>query len=266
MTPSERTRLIHAVLDGEATDAEARELDRLLAADPHARAEYDGVKRVFDALASVPQPHAPEGLVASVLARLPARPVPKPPVRQLSSELRVSNPSGGDADSINLHRPGARGYHPRGHSMSDRNGNPTDKRRIWMVGGLAAVAAAIAVGYAVDFPSSGDKAVGTIVPAERYRAPQMKAEDVKLGAPGSAGTASTSPAAAAASSAASNQATTDAAKTQATMDSVKQRAAMDAANTNRATVDAKINATTNAAVNAKLDAAASKATMEAAKK
>ena len=43
MKPSELTALMHAVLDGEATAAEARALERHLAAEPEARAEFDSL-------------------------------------------------------------------------------------------------------------------------------------------------------------------------------------------------------------------------------
>ena len=64
---------MHAVLDGEATPGEARELERLLAADPAARAEFDDLQRLFDGLKAVPMAFPPEGLVSSVMADLPAQ-------------------------------------------------------------------------------------------------------------------------------------------------------------------------------------------------
>ena len=65
------TELMHAVLDGEASDAEARELEMRLAADPAARAEFEDWKRLFEALDAVPKEHAPEGLVASITSAMP---------------------------------------------------------------------------------------------------------------------------------------------------------------------------------------------------
>ena len=47
MNPTERTRLMHAALDGEATPGETRELERLLAGNPAARAEYDDRYKFF---------------------------------------------------------------------------------------------------------------------------------------------------------------------------------------------------------------------------
>ena len=67
------------------------------------------------------------------------------------------------------------------------------KRGIWIMSGVAAAVLALFVGTSVDFPASGDKAAGTIVPAERYRAPQPGAEDIKLGKPGTEQRAPISP-------------------------------------------------------------------------
>ena len=64
---------MHAVLDGEATPDETRELERQLAADPAARAEFDELRRLFDELSRVPKAYPPEGLVASVMARVSQR-------------------------------------------------------------------------------------------------------------------------------------------------------------------------------------------------
>ena len=71
MTHFELTSLMHAVLDGEATPVEIRELERLVAGDAAVCAEFDALRRLFDGLASVPQGYPPEGLVAAVMARLP---------------------------------------------------------------------------------------------------------------------------------------------------------------------------------------------------
>ena len=68
------TELMHAALDGEASNAEARELETRLAADPAARAEFEDWKRLFEALDAVPKEHAPEGLVASIASAMPQAP------------------------------------------------------------------------------------------------------------------------------------------------------------------------------------------------
>ena len=81
MKPSELTTLMHAVLDGEATPAETRELERHLAAEPEARAEFDSLRALFDELKGMPQAFPPEGMFASVMAGLTSS--------QLSAPSRV---------------------------------------------------------------------------------------------------------------------------------------------------------------------------------
>jgi hypothetical protein len=54
------------------------------------------------------------------------------------------------------------------------------KRGIWVMSGVAAAVLALFVGTSIDFPVGGDKATGTIVPAERWRGTQPTAADVKL--------------------------------------------------------------------------------------
>src|SRR5271167_4259899 len=71
MSHLRQTGLMHAVLDGEATAGEALELERLLVADPVARAQFEELRRLFDGLASVPKAFPPEGLVAAVMAKIP---------------------------------------------------------------------------------------------------------------------------------------------------------------------------------------------------
>src|SRR5690349_4906883 len=68
------TQLMHAVLDGEASGAEARELEMRLAADPAARAEFEEWKHLFEALHAMPKEHASEELVASITAAMPEAP------------------------------------------------------------------------------------------------------------------------------------------------------------------------------------------------
>lgn len=85
MNKHERTELMHAILDDEATAAERRELDCLLAADPAARAEFDELKRLFEGLAQIPKAYPPEGLVASVMANV---------------NIRQNSPSSGRFDQL----------------------------------------------------------------------------------------------------------------------------------------------------------------------
>lgn len=140
--------LMHAVLDGEATPEEAGELDRLLEADAAARAEFDALRQLFARLEGLPRLDPPPGLGEAAWAQ-----------RQLSRSRRVL-------------------VVPR----EDRTMNqPSKKRSLWIGAGVAA-AAALSVAYlVVGFPPRGDGAAGTVTPAQRYRAEQPKAEDVKLG-------------------------------------------------------------------------------------
>jgi hypothetical protein len=64
----------------------------------------------------------------------------------------------------------------------DKNGS-FGKRKIWIGGAIAAAAVILVVSSGVDFPPGSKDTVGTIVPAQRFRAPQNTADDVKLGAP-----------------------------------------------------------------------------------
>src|SRR5260221_7631278 len=108
MTHSEHTQLMHLVLDGEATPGQAQEFDRLLAADPTARAEYVELQRLFDGLKGVRKAFPPEGLVSSVMAGLPASVPTEAPhqparsrIRQLFSRSRVIGADSLEAPVIN---------------------------------------------------------------------------------------------------------------------------------------------------------------------
>jgi len=171
------TELMHTVLDGEATPDEARELDRRLAADPAARAEFEALRSLFDGLSHVPQVYPPEGLVASVMAgvsqpRIARDDLSQPfaPGRVIGSDLR-EDPDSDPGKSANAHF--------RSNEMSQEKGG--SKRKIWIGGAIAAAAAVLAISSGIDFPPGGKDTAGTIVPAQRYRATQPGAEEVKLG-------------------------------------------------------------------------------------
>ena len=55
-------------------------------------------------------------------------------------------------------------------------------RNAWLGGGLAVAAAVVVAQIAFDFPLPKD-VVGTIIPAQRYRAAQNGSEQVQVGAP-----------------------------------------------------------------------------------
>jgi anti-sigma factor RsiW len=67
---------MYAVLDGEATPDEVRSLERLLDADPAARAQFEELSALFREMSRVPRQFPPEGLVAAVMASVPRRPAP----------------------------------------------------------------------------------------------------------------------------------------------------------------------------------------------
>ncbi len=56
--------------------------------------------------------------------------------------------------------------------MSEQNTSSIGNRKIWIGAGIAAAAVIVAVSTGVDFPPGGKDTAGTIVPAQRYQAPQ----------------------------------------------------------------------------------------------
>ncbi len=187
MNHSEHTPLMHAVLDGEATPGETLELDRLLAADSTARAEFDELKRLFEGLQGVPREYPPEGLVASVMANIPQNqqhPAWGGRIRQLFSRSRVIGADPQDAPVTNPGKSATvhpiRGPYFRGDRMNEQKKGSFGSRKIWIGAGIAAATAIVAVSTGL-FPPSGTDTSGTIVPAQRYRAAQPTAADVKLG-------------------------------------------------------------------------------------
>ena len=118
----------------------------------------------------------------------------------------------------------------------------TTKGRLLVTAGVAAVAL-VGLSSVIDFPPGGSKTSGTIVPAERYRAPQNSAEDIKVGQPGTAQSSQTG-AGIAAGNATANVVSPNA------VPNATVNAAADAAN---AKINAKVNAAADA-VNAKVNA------------
>ena len=168
------TELMHAVLDGEASNAEARELETRLAADPAARAEFEDWKRLFGALAAVPKEHAPEGLVASIASAMPQAPGASGAASQPFPDPRVL---GHTLFGISRRVP------TRSVTMTEQSSRRIfAHRKAWLGGGIAAAAAVVVAQIAFDFPLPKD-VVGTVIPAQRYRAAQNGSEQVQLGAP-----------------------------------------------------------------------------------
>jgi hypothetical protein len=131
-------QLMFAVLDGEGTPDEIRELERLVGGDLEARAEYEAFRNLFTKLQSISTLDPPPGL----------------------------------AERVQHFRPSA-----KGRTM-------TRNKRTLLIGIATAAAAGVIAGYfLVDFPAGRQNVSGTVVPAQRYRAEQIKAADVKLGDP-----------------------------------------------------------------------------------
>ena len=178
---TEHLQLMHEVLDGEASEDDARELDRLLTIDPEAHAEYEKLQCFFDSLNAMPKAVPPEGLLAEIMAKMPRQHKKTHRLRQLSLPWRVLLP-----DSTRTRgrtpRKAARtqrtfqGKHKIGNAvMSELSG----KTKLWIGAGVAAVAVIMAARY-FDFPPSHDMS-GTIAPANRSVAPQPGAGDMALG-------------------------------------------------------------------------------------
>src|SRR5712671_4038637 len=167
MNNPERARLMDAVLDGEATEAEARELDRLLAAEPAARTEFDHLRRLFDGLSQMPNDFPPEGLVAAVMANIPQNSPPRRRLDQLSLRSRViglawmkarGTSPGKSATDLPAHQPG---IYLREWKMNEQHSSLLRKRNVLIGGGIAIAAALVALSYTIDFPPGAQNTVGT---------------------------------------------------------------------------------------------------------
>jgi anti-sigma factor RsiW len=182
------TELMHAVLDGEASAAEARELELRLVADPAARAEFDDWQRLFHALGEVAQEHAPEGLVASVTAALPSPPRTagdrgQPfPDRRVLGHMRFGFPRRVLGESRAMQPSRVAPSTPTRSVTMTQQSRIFAHRKAWLGAGIAAAAAVVVAQVAFDFPVAKD-VIGTVAPAERYRAAPNGSEDVKLGVP-----------------------------------------------------------------------------------
>ena len=184
MKHSQLVELMHAVLDGEATPDERRTLEERLSRDATARAEYDELRHLFDGLRAVAQPFPPEGLLAAVMEGAP-QPRAGRHRHQLFSpsgvfEANLKKARGrGPGEGATIHRVFQPWAFLRGDEMNEQNSGFSGKRKLIVGSGIAAAAVIVALSTGL-FPPSKDTA-GTIVPAERYRAPQITSEDVKVG-------------------------------------------------------------------------------------
>ena len=264
MKHSETTELMHAVLDGEASAEESRTLQRLLDSDADARAELAALERLFKVLHSVPQQYPPEGLVAAVTAALPRETRRHAISRQPSAGSRVVRHASSDTlDTIRgdaeTRQPARRSEPPtRSNFMSQQHSSLFAKRRTWIGAAIAAAAVVAVAQYGFDFPPRGEDVLGTIVPAQRYRAPQATAQDIKVD--GQAVARSTTPAIPAAQTDSANVAAESAAKsaTEAAAKSATEAVAKSA-------TEAAAKSATEAAAKSATEAAAKSATEAAAK-
>jgi hypothetical protein len=186
-------RLMHEVLDGAASEDEARELNQLLANDAVARAEFEELRRLFQGLNTMPPALPPEGLVAAVLARLPRQSTRRNRLRQLSSRWRVLSVDSGRAQGslpVRTSRTQRFSQHTIRRNRDMSGPNIFSRRpKLWIGAGIAVIAIVLVARY-FDFPP-GQNTEGTIAPAKRVVAEQPGAGDVNGGQ--SAGSPTTVP-------------------------------------------------------------------------
>lgn len=170
------TELMHLVLDGEATPEQAQALQQQLAGSQAMRDEFAALQAVFQDFASVPQRHPPEGLVHAVMTAVNAPKTHEHDDDQLSAAPRVFGSDLRDKHSeteASLHRI------PR----SEPTWRRTDMNKMWIGGGIAAIAVVLVAQFGFNSKPDEKAVSGTIVPADRYRAPQATGADIKVGAP-----------------------------------------------------------------------------------
>ena len=256
-----------AVLDGQATPAERRDLVRLLATDAAARTEFEQLTKVFEALRAIPPAFPPEGLVAAVLANIPQKTATHTRGDQLSSRSRVigtvMKEGRGTSPDQSVKGPPVHEPAPflREWKMNESIGS-SRKRNVWIGSGIAIAAALVALAYTIDFPPGAQNAVGTIVPAQRFKAAQPAIESIKP--VGQSGSQSVPLQAGSAANAATNNAVVNGTTNAVTSGTTN---AVDAASTNavmngttNAVMDGTTNAVTSGTTNA-VDAASTNAVM-----
>jgi hypothetical protein len=166
MKQPDTLQLMHLVLDGEASAEEARELDRAIAADPAARAQFEDLKKFFTEMRRVPELEPPAEL--------------EPAALQLFDQLRVSSkkPDHSHQERIAM----SQRINDQDPTVTNQPALPAGnhKKRLIVGATIAAVAVVVAGSYFFDVPPSSSTS-GTIAPATRYRADQPKADDIKLG-------------------------------------------------------------------------------------
>jgi anti-sigma factor RsiW len=255
---------MQSVLDGAATDDDRDELERLLAADAGARAEFDQMQRMFDALARMPRAEPPAGFADRVISALHRSSETPAQSRQPFAKSGVIGPSGSDIIVRKSAGPATTSRTPS-EFISGSQHMSTSKRGLWIAGGVAVAVAALFVGGVVQFPSSGENATGTIAPAQRFRAPQPGEAPVGTStSPQGGSSAAGAGTGGAAAGNAANNAAANAANNAAA--NAANNAAANAANNAAANAanNAAANAANNAASNAANNAAANAANNAAA--
>jgi hypothetical protein len=188
MTRDQLTECMHAVLEGTATPEQSMLLGAVLASDAEAAAEFESWKALFGGLDALPPAQPPEDLVARIAVALPAPAAPPEQIVVAAVQLQERShvvaagprqPARVPPDLRAIFRRPTRPDSPQEH----RHMNV--KRKIWAGGAIAVVALGVAI-LVSGYPPKAENVLGTVVPAERYRAPQAGAETVKLGEPAAA--------------------------------------------------------------------------------
>jgi anti-sigma factor RsiW len=191
MSQSQDTdELMHAVLDGECSLEQRAELDRLLAADPEARAKFSALRALFGAMSQLPEVEPPADLLDAALSRFDAIHENSDDSRQLFGQSRVIYPT---TQGLKRQKRPANRFFEFIHSIMESSMNPqpsfistTKGRLIIAAGAVAALAVVVFISQSVNWPTSDKDTVGTIVPADRYQAPQTGGDDVSGGGAASA--------------------------------------------------------------------------------
>jgi hypothetical protein len=173
--------LMHAVLDGEASPQQALELEQLLSADPGARRKFEDLRGLLRVLSGAPRLEPPAQLLDDALTRFDAFRAQSAAPRQLFPKRDVflsrAQNAGQQRSPISI-------VGEFLQSMMEFSMNNKQRRVVIVAGALVAIAAAVVISQ--NFPPTDKNTSGTIVPADRYRAPQATADDV--GGGGTSGT------------------------------------------------------------------------------
>ena len=181
MTDDRLSDRMQEVLDGTATPADAAALRSLVARDADAAEEFATWTATFDGLSTLPMVHPPEGLVAAIDAALPASIGDARPVLfSKTDQLFDDGPVFGEGRTQARRPFGFKTISSWLVPASSRESNVNIQQK-YLAGGAAAVVALGIAAVLAGYPPKSNDVVGTVVPAERYRAPQTGAEAVKLG-------------------------------------------------------------------------------------